>query len=80
MEHTTQDRDEIGLRMNLESTVVLVGSATCAQATTCASYMRQTWPSSGLRNLQLINKAIRDYEQETGSSTTPYYDSHVDSS
>lgn len=46
--------------------ITLSGSSLHTQATTCADYVQQFWPSSGLRNLNLIQRAL---ETGPGAST-----------
>jgi hypothetical protein len=43
----------------LEGVITLTGSCQDAQATTCAQYMHQTWPSTGEVMMQLIKEALR---------------------
>ncbi|KAJ5525503.1 hypothetical protein N7494_012153 [Penicillium frequentans] len=39
--------------------IVLTGSAVMVQALTCSEYLQQTWPSSGMKILELIQELIR---------------------
>ncbi|KAI0446019.1 hypothetical protein F4803DRAFT_569193 [Xylaria telfairii] len=45
-------------RGELGSTLTLTGSFEDAQATTCMSYMQQTWPSSGEHTVKLLNEVL----------------------
>ena len=52
-------REQYGTRsVTLGQVLTISGSQLQAQATTCEDYMRCTWPSSGLRNLELIQRAF----------------------
>ncbi|RSL81851.1 hypothetical protein CEP52_017103 [Fusarium oligoseptatum] len=44
----------------LEGIITLTGSSLDAQATTCAQYTHQTWPSTGETTLQLIKEVLKD--------------------
>jgi hypothetical protein len=39
--------------------ITITGSAVDAQATTCAEYLRQTWPVVGKHTLQLVKNVVR---------------------
>lgn len=43
----------------LANAIVLTGSTAMAQASTCAGYLRQTWPSSGIQVLRLIQDLVK---------------------
>ena len=42
----------------LGSVITLTGSLPFTQAATCAEYMKQNWPSSGLNNMSEIQRAL----------------------
>jgi hypothetical protein len=44
---------------SLGSVIVLVGSALYAQATTCADYVKTTWPRTGLFLIELLDATLR---------------------
>ncbi|KAI0115923.1 hypothetical protein GGR51DRAFT_368392 [Nemania sp. FL0031] len=46
----------------LASTLTLTGSFEDAQATTCMSYMQQTWPTSGAYTVELLDKVLWEPE------------------
>jgi hypothetical protein len=51
--YSGEPHEEIG------KVVTLTGYINDAQATTCADYLNQTWPSVGLHVLRLINQVMR---------------------
>jgi len=55
--------------VDLGSVITLSGSAIRTQATTCAEYMRQTWPASGVENLNLICEAFEAPDQTAQSKS-----------
>ena len=57
-----QNRREDGPYEDLGKVIVIVGTATDAQATTCREYMRQTWPLTGLELLNVLQDLLyHDY-------------------
>ena len=44
----------------IERAITVTGSETDAQASTCASYMSQTWPVAGSDMIRLIQTVVRD--------------------
>lgn len=56
-----QNRED-GPYEDLGKVIVIVGTVTDAQATTCREYMRQTWPLTGLELLNLLQDLLyHDY-------------------
>jgi hypothetical protein len=44
----------------IRTVITLTGSGIDAQAITCAQYMQQTWPMTGIETLQALEAAISD--------------------
>jgi hypothetical protein len=51
---------------DLESVITLTGSALFAQATTCAAYLKQNWPSTWEAVLSVLQRALSN-ENKTAS-------------
>jgi hypothetical protein len=67
-------RSQYGEIVPIATVVVLTGSSTNAQATTCGEYVRQNWPIVGPEVLKIIDKSLasgsRDHIRvKSGSST-----------
>ena len=68
---------EDGLYEDLGKVIVIVGTATDAQATTCREYMQQTWPLTGLELLNVLQDLLyHDYGARfnCGQTIPPSYD------
>lgn len=51
----------------IRDAITLTGTASIAQAATCAQYLQQTWPVIGLEILNLVQEFARDRETEAAS-------------
>jgi hypothetical protein len=56
---------------DLMSAVILVGVAPNIQAITCAQYMQQVWPDSGIELLRSLQKAALSEQVVTGMASSP---------
>jgi hypothetical protein len=70
-------RSQYGELVPIATVVVLTGSSTNAQATTCGEYVRKNWPLVGLDVLKIIDKSLtsesEDYARvDPGSSPIQY--------
>jgi hypothetical protein len=54
---------------NIGAVVTLTGSALYAQATTCAEYVKTTWPSSGPAFLELLEAGLLKLRKESRTET-----------
>ncbi|CAG7974439.1 unnamed protein product [Penicillium salamii] len=55
----------------LADAIVLTGSISVAQASTCARYLQQTWPSSGMKILQLIQDLVKQGHSSSSLVSLP---------
>jgi hypothetical protein len=70
-------RFQYGEIVPIATVVVLTGSSTNAQATTCGEYVRQNWPLVGPEVLKIIDKSLLSIGEgyvrvDSGSSPIPY--------
>ena len=55
---------------NIGAVVTLTGSALYAQATTCAEYVKTTWPNSGPAFLELLEAGLSKLQEEQRTKTS----------